>query len=45
MPCNPDLEYYAYTMQNNKKIPEVSVIEMGTAGNDIIIHWAEIRLI
>lgn len=45
MPCNPDLEYYAYKMQNNKKIPEVTVIEMGTTGNDIIIHWAEIRLI
>ncbi len=45
MPCNTDLDYYAYSIRNDYKIPAVSVIEMGTAGNDIVIHWAEIRLV
>ena len=45
MPCNPDLDYYAFKIPNDKQIPPVSVVEMGTAGNDIVIHWAEIRLI
>lgn len=45
MPCNKDLEYYAYKILNDNDIPVVSVIETGSFGNDIVIHWAEIRLI
>ena len=40
-----DYSNYAYKILNEKFIPVVSVIETGSFGNDIVIHWAEIRLI
>lgn len=41
-PAYEDMDYYAYEVENDGKLPVVTMIEMGTVRGTARIHWAEL---